>query len=468
MAFDSDRNVALWRALTDDELENWDLARTEFAEAEPVLPRYPADWRARAEIGEANAALMGGKLEQADAALSKLPEVMPKSLQLDASLSRARLYAAEDRYESSGTLFDQVTREGDERQQAEAIYYRTEAALAVHAINTQTAAAALEKLRYRWRGDALEMKTLRKLGAIYFTAHDWRRGLQTLRVATQNFPNDDLARQAQDDMRTAFANLYLKGEADKMPPIESLALFYDFIDLTPIGPDGDEMIRKMSDRLVGVDLLPAAETLLNYQVTKRLDGVARAQVAAKLAMIQLMDKKPSKALDTLKSTQLSTLPDDVNHQRMLLEARALASLKQWDAALDLISVDQAADTVRLRADIYWESGNWATAGQEIEALLGQCYADPAPLSAEQRALVMRAAIAYSLANDETNLDRFRDHFSAKMKTSPDASAFAVLTQQIDAHGTQFRDLAGKIASLDTLSDFMQDFRKRHSTTPTTN
>ena len=69
-------------------------------------------------------------------------------------------------------------------------------------------------------------------------------------------------------------------------------MFYDFIDLTPIGPDGDEMIRRMSERLVAVDLLGPAADLLNYQVDKRLDGVARAQVATRLAMVYLMDHKP--------------------------------------------------------------------------------------------------------------------------------------------------------------------------------
>ena len=87
--------------------------------------------------------------------------------------------------------------------------------------------------------------------------------------------------------------------------------------------------------------------------------MARAQVATRLAMIYLMDQKPQQALDAIRTTQISTLPDDVNHQRLLLEARAFAALKQWDNALDLIAVDQAADTARLRADIYWESGNWA-------------------------------------------------------------------------------------------------------------
>jgi hypothetical protein len=266
--------------------------------------------------------------------------------------------------------------------------------------------------------------------------------------------------QAQDDMRGAFVDLFLKGKADSMPPVAALGLFYDFIELTPIGPDGDEMIRHMADRLVKVDLLGPAADLLNYQITKRLDGMARAQVATRLAMVQLLDRKPANAIETLRSTRISTLPDDVQHQRLLMEARALAEQKHWDQALDLIAVDKAPDTATLRADIYWKSSDWKLAGQAAEEALGETWIAEGPLSDAERDLAMRAAVAYSLANDEPSLERLRAHFAAKMNASRDASAFAVVTQRIDLQGVAFRDAAAKIASIDTLKAFMSDMQKR--------
>jgi len=464
-AFDNDRHAAYWRGLIETALEDWSNAAADLGRAEPVLKQYPADWQARLRIAKAQAALALGHLEVADASIARLPQPISPALQIEASVVRARLLASENRGREAGRLFDAIERQGDEHAQAEAIYYRVEAALRAGVMSEDAAITTLEKLRFRWRGDGLEMLTLRKLASLYFTKQRWRDGLRTLRVATTVLPNDDMARKAQDDMRAAFAALFNKGKADKIPPVEALAIFYDFIDLTPIGPDGDEMIRRMADRLVAVDLLGPAATLLDYQINKRLDGVARAQVATRLAMIYLMDQKPQKALDTIRSTQIATLPDDVNHQRLLLEARAFADLKQWDNALDLIAVDQAADTARLRADIYWESGNWGVAGQKAEELLGTRYGDAAPLTAGEREEVMRAAVAYSLANDETSLDRLRDHFGPKMKASPDASAFAVVAQPIDAHGAAFRDQAAQIASIDTLQTFMKDFRKRYASGP---
>jgi hypothetical protein len=467
-AFDNDRHAMFWRGLIDAGLENWDGARTALAEAEPALKQYPAEWQARARIAMAQASLASGSIESADAALNKLPRDLPKPLMLQAELARAQLYAQESRHRAASSLFAAVEKGGDDRAAAEAIYDNVSASLSAGKISQTGAIKTLEHLRFRWRGDALELRTVRKLGSLYFARGQWREGLETLRVAAENFPNDDHARQAQDDMRAAFENLFLKGKADAMPPIEALSLFYDFIDLTPIGPNGDDMIRRMSDKLVAVDLMGPAAKLLDYQVNKRLDGVARAQVATRLAMIYLIDRKPEKAVQALRASSISGLPDDLNHQRILLEARALAGLKEWDQAQEMIALDTSPDAQRLRADIYWEAGNWAKASANAEQMLGNRWQDSTPLSDAERKETMRAAVAYSLANDEAGLDRLHGHFAAKMQASVDASAFAVVTQNIDMQGTAFRDAAGQVASLDTLQAFMKDFRKRYAAADVTN
>jgi len=456
--FDNDRHAALWRGLADAGLNNWKAAHGELEAADAVLSRYPTQWRARAILADAEAALELSRLDLADAVLLRLPKDLPSAMAVEARLGKARITAAEGRYEAAVPEFAAVEKTGDERLQAAAIYYRTEAGLHAGAIAPKQAIGTLEKLRFRWRGDGLELKTLRKLASLYFKDGDWQDGLKTLRVATQNF-SGDAARAAQDDMRSAFVSLYLKGGADKLSAVQSLAMFYDNIDLTPIGPDGDEMIRRMADRLIAVDLLAPATKLLAYQVDKRLDGVAKAQVATRLAAVQLMAAKPGDAIATLRDSEITGLPGDVVHARLILEARAFAALKQYDNALDLIAVDDSADTRRLRADIYWESGNWAVAGQKIEEMLN-ARSSAAPFTGPERMDALRAAVAYSLADDEKSLERLGAAFAPKLKGTPDAPLFAVLIQPIDMHGLAFRDAAAKIASVDTLKSFMRDFQKK--------
>jgi len=464
-AFDFNPHAAFWRGIAEAGQENWSKAHDDMVLAGPALKRYPTDWQARADLSDADAALGMGRLELADAALTRLPAQLSHSDALEAELARARIAAVSGNYAKSVPLFAAVQNGGDEKLAAQAIFYQVDAGLNSRAVKPDQAIDVLERLRFRWRGDGLEMKTLRRLAGLYFAENKYADGLKTLRVATQNF-NDDAGRAAQDDMRAAFAKLYLKGGADKMPPVEQLALFYDNVDLTPIGSDGDEMIRRMADRLVNVDLLGPAASLLAYQVDKRLDGVAKAQVSTRLAEVYLMDHKPQDAVNALHNSEITGLPDDALHQRLILEARAFAALKQWDNALDLIAVDNADDTRRLRADIYWESGNWDVAGQKAEELLGTRYGDDAPLNDTERGEVLRMAVAYSLANDEASLDRLRQNFTPKMVNTPDASAFALLTQSIDMHGLAFRQAAAQIASVDTLTAFMKDFSKRHDTVVT--
>ena len=454
--FDGDPGIALWRGLAEAGEENWSPALADLATAAPVIGRYPPAWQARARLAEAEAALGLGRLDRAGTALSALPRNLPQDAALEAELVRARLAALSGSYAEAAPQFRAVENGGDERLAVRAIYYDTDAALKAKAISVSRAIDRLERLRFRWRGDSLELMTLTRLGGLYLARHDWARGFKTLRTAADNFQGDERARQAQDAMRTAFAGLFLKGGADTMRPVASLGLFYDNMDLTPIGAEGDAMIRRMAERLVRVDLLGPAEKLLSWQVDKRLDGIAKAEVATRLAAIDLMDAKPQDAIDALRGSEVTGLSDAVIHARLLLEARALAALKQWRDALDMLAVDDGADTRRLVADIDWESGNWEAAGQAAEALVGN---DTAPLDADARALVLRMAVAYSLAGDEASLARLRGRFAARMAATDDGAAFAVLSAPIALHGLAFRDAAKKIAALDTLEPFMKGLGK---------
>lgn len=150
----------------------------------------------------------------------------------------------------------------------------------------------------------------------------------------------------------------------------------------------------------------------------------------------------------------------MNTERRLLEARALAGLKQFEAAIDLIADDESLQAGRLRADISWDSGNWSVAGGKAEEVLGDRYNVSGPLLPEERSLIMRAGVAYSLAGDEAALDRLREHYAAKMDASPDGKAFAIVSENIDRQGVAFRDLAKQIAGIDSLQAFMADFKKQ--------
>ena len=137
----------------------------------------------------------------------------------------------------------------------------------------------LETLTTTWRGDETEAEALQLLARLYTEDGRFRDAFHVMRTALKAHPNAELTRRIQEESMTSFEGLFLAGKGDALPAIEALALFYDFRELTPIGRRGDEMIRRLADRLVAVDLLYQASELLQHQVDHRLQGAARAQVA---------------------------------------------------------------------------------------------------------------------------------------------------------------------------------------------
>lgn len=461
----ADPHAALWRGMASAKLGELGDARRDLLTSESVLRRYPLVWQTRARLARAETGIAQGDVASAHDALDQLAPVLGPRETAEAELLRAQLLGAQGHANEAAAKLRELERSNFPPVAAKATYSRVETELGTKKLATADAIETLEKLRYRWRGDDLELKTLRKLGALYLAEERWREGLGVLRVAAVNFPGAELAREAQSDMRSAFSNLFLTGKTEAMPPVQALALFYDFIELTPIGRDGDEMIRRLTERLVTIDLLAPAAQLLDHQVYRRLDGVAKSVVATQLATIYLLDNKPKEALQTINDTRLTRLPDDINRRRRLLEARALAGLKQFDGALALLADDASQEAKRLRADIHWESGNYAVAGVRSEEMVSDRANAGGPLSADDRMQVMRAAVAYSLAGDNAALQRLRTRFEATMRDSPDASAFAVVTGRIDQQGVAFQDLAKSIAAVDTLQAFMADMKKQGAPAP---
>jgi hypothetical protein len=331
-------------------------------------------------------------------------------------------------------------------------------------IDRKQALRTLESLQLFWRGDDIELRTLRFLADLYVQEKRYRDAFTVMRNSIEAFPKQKLAMLIQDDMKQVFKNLFLHGEGDKMDPVRALSLYYGYRELTPVGRLGDEMIRRLSDRLVSVDLLDQASELLDHQVHKRLKGAARAQVATRLAMVHLMNHKSDVALRVIRQTRQAGLPEDLQKSRNLLEARALGELGRAAAAVEILNTMDGENVDRLKADAYWAAQEWKSVGTQIEMMLGPRWRESEPLSEEDRFDVLRAAIGYSLANDQFALDRLRKKYYPKLLKTRDANSFLLVTKPIKSKGVAFRNLAKEIAAIDTLDAFMKEFRESYDRT----
>jgi tetratricopeptide (TPR) repeat protein len=372
-----------------------------------------------------------------------------------------RLYEGLGRTEDALASYRAAAVSSDRRAAAQGRLRETVLAFATGSMGRKDVINDIETLTTVWRGDETETEGLKLLAHLYTEDSRYRDAFHVMRTALLAHPNSDMTRKIQDEAAATFESLFLGGKGDALPPVEALGLFYDFRELTPIGRRGDEMIRRLSDRLVGVDLLDQAAELLQHQVDHRLQGAARAQVATRLTVVYLMNRKPDRALATLQATRVSDLSNDLRDQRLLLEARAISTLGRHDVALELIANISSHEAVRLRSDVLWTARRWREAGEQIELLYADRWRQFPPLNDGERSDILRAAIGYALGEESIGLARLREKYQAKFADGPDRRAFDVVTAPIGTNGVEFQDVAKKIASVDTLDTFLRDLRARY-------
>ena len=302
------------------------------------------------------------------------------------------------------------------------------------------------------------------LSRLYADEGEYRMAFANMKQAVKAFPAEEAALKIQDEMAKVFKGLFLQNKVTDMRPIEALSLFYDYKELTPIGRTGDDMIRMLADRLIDVDLLDHAAELLDHQVNNRVRGAARSQVAAKLAMVHLMNRKPQLALQAIGRSRQPDLPNHVKRARDILEARSLSELGQVDGAVDILNRLKGAEVERMKADAYWNAQQWDKAGEQMEKLLGSSWNNGEALQPFERQDVLRAAISYSLAQDAFALSRLRKKFYNKMVNSPDANSFIVVTKPVKKDGMAYKRLAKDLASINTLDAFMKQYRDHYKDT----
>lgn len=454
-----DPSAAVWRGYIAARQGQWDVARAAFAEGRTAVDGFPPEWRARFAAAHAEAAV---RLDDPEAASALIEYALSQTIgprdQLAVRLIQARLIETQGDVARAGRIYQAVARAPFDDLAVPASLHTARLELAAGGITPVQAIERMEPLRWRWRGDASELEVIRTLGGVYLQQGLYREALEVLRGAGNRLPNLPQSAELQADLSNAFRSLFLEGAADGLQPIQAVALFEDFRDLTPPGAEGDDMVRRLSRRLVDLDLLDRAAALLEYQVEHRLDGVAAASVATDAAAIRLMNREPQRALEDIWSSRTTLLPTALQGERRALEARALMMLGRYDHALEVLGADTSSDASAVRADVFWKQQRWNEAAGLYEASLAARWQDePSRLSADEETRVIRAGIGYSLARDNAALSRLGERYRPFLDgaRNPDAMRLALAGPQ-DLTG--LRDAQRLAQSIDTFAGWVAQAR----------
>jgi tetratricopeptide (TPR) repeat protein len=459
-----DTEAGLWRALCESRQDKHQRALPGFRRAGEILDSYPEHLQALFRPELIRSAIAMREFSVAEREYQMLNDLPPEMIGRDnLTLLRALIDEASGRPDAALQGYRAIFASASRPVSAEAQLRGS--LLALREKNTQIPAdeaiARLETVSVIWRGDEMEALTLGELGRIYAEKARWRDAFAVAKRANEIYPDHPVTRGLHDRTAAQFEELFATGKSDTLPRVEALALFYDFKEFLPIGRRGDEIIRRLSDRLVELDLLDQAAELLQHQIDKRLTGAARSTVAARLAMIRLMNFKPAEALAAIVATRQAELPQDVRRARLLLEAKALSDLSRTDLALEILARENGPEIDRLRADILWTGRRWREAGEAHERILGESWRGREPLSERERRDVMRAAMAYVMADEALSLDRLRTKFAGRMAETPDARSFVFVTGADRTRPADMRELARTVANADTVSEFLAEYRRRY-------
>ncbi len=326
-------------------------------------------------------------------------------------------------------------------------------------ISAKEAIKMLEPVRIIWRKDDSEAALLQLIGELYIKDADYLMGLRAWREYMTHYPNHNEAATYASRMRETFIKLF-SGEkiAYKMPPLQTLAVYFEFRDLTPVGKDGDIMIRDLAEHFVRADLLDSAAVLLAHQIKFRSEGEDKARLVVRLAQIQLQNKKPGYVLETIDSIKHEKKSEDTARELDRLRILALKDLNQTDKALS--SLESNSKTIEgaelIKLDLYWQTKNWPALIKILEPDLEYLIGNKDVIDGEKAERIVRLALAYNATNNKDALQKLVKTFADRMKNSQDKKILINLEQNLKQ--IKHDNLEGSL-SIDSLDALLKSYKE---------
>ncbi|MHA1538551.1 MAG: tetratricopeptide repeat protein [Alphaproteobacteria bacterium] len=460
-SLDEHDEIALWRGAIAARSRDWRTANKDFTRAEGLLHFYPRRIKIQLGILAAEAAIEAGESKRARQLLAMVESAKPPrgERQMIAYL-RGRTLAAAGKTKQALALWKTLVSGGDGQARVRAAIARYNHLLAKGKLDTDKAIADLDRLRFVWRGGVAEFEVNELLGRMYLKTGKIGLGLATLTRAGKLNPDLARARKVRARMQRAYVNFFVRGKGTKIPPVRALGLFHEYNALIPSGPSGDTVITKFADRLVAVDLLEQAAQLLKQQVDRRLNGVNRARVGARLALLRLLDKNPKAALAALDVSAAKDMPNDLDKQRLRLRARALGGLGQLANAVSILEPDTSREADLLRADLYWRGKRWKDAAEVYARIAAAIPKRKNKITDNQSRILIAWSVTLLLSGESETLKTLRFEYGRAMENSAYRDAYRTIATEISENLPEYSKIVAKVAEVDQFQAFMADYRRR--------
>ncbi|MFP5513998.1 MAG: hypothetical protein ACLGJC_13035 [Alphaproteobacteria bacterium] len=347
----------------------WSVAKEGLPIALRRLLDYPADLRSRLLTTLAAASDVAGDSAALNLIVLEMITVDSKGM-ADGRLDyfRGRLAelkatpdAALERYDAAASL-----RRGPFARRAEVRAIELRRSLG--RLDEEGAIAALEALRFAWRGDEIETDALAALGGAYARSGRTDAALDIFGLLGRRFGATARGRDALAAGRDLLAAVL--DRLDRSPPggLYALALQARHGRLVALADRPDGELRRRLATLLLRDGYALEATRILHALTETATGSQRAELGATLARALIDSGREAEALDVLTGTGSPTLEPALAERRALLRADALLGDGDTMRALDTLRGLTGPEAARLRAQGLFAAGEWPAARKAFAEL----------------------------------------------------------------------------------------------------
>ena len=453
-ALPSDNQAVFWRTLSSTAQEYKKENNIILTSYISLIKDYPIALKARIALVAADNALNAGDDLAAQNFIDVLNNIDSKNLYYQARIGylTAKRRVLQGYPRNGIKLYNNIAASLSQKYSALARY---EAAVLEQKLGMQPLAKIirkLEQLHYAWPDKKFRLQVLRTLADYYIRSSDYLNALRKLNLSMSLETEDEKPRTLKR-MVNILEDIYINNRADNLPPLKSLAIYKEFEWLAPQSRNYNEIIRRLADRLVAVDLLPRAYSLLQNQLRfSRLNDKERAAVGTRLALISLFEDKNIDALNFLDQTQSTDINATLKAQRKIIRAKTLSNLDRNEEAIDLLKDDYSKNALLLKSEIYWNAGMWNEASDSIRYLV-EAPQTGKPLSQEQIGYILDWATTLQKAGKTTVLVRLRNKFLPYFENTKYYSPFSILTGNLENDKIDLKAISQTINDVQAFSNF---------------
>lgn len=422
-----------------------------------ILQAYPYPVKTRLALAGLHAAVAGGD----EFSIQNFMEAAYNSQNSEAENNEITFYHA--LWQETTGMYTLARSEMKQLAEGTDFYFRAMGGLEkvrmdtrAHAITPQERIEELERLSYAWRGGEFEYNLMTMLVAAYQDQKNFSQVLHILKDMQIRFDGLPESKNIQKLMEDIFQNLYLGENENALSPVKAIALYEEFKDLTPSGEKGAQIVRRLADRLVSIDLLDRAADLLDDQIRQPIGSKERGLVSTRLALVRLLNKEPDKALKALKISENSRFSEKIQKQRLYIKAKALADLKKTDEAAGLLENEDSEEAKMLRAEIFWQAQMWDKAADALKLLITKPQPN-VPLTQREAQRVLDWAAALRLAGRPKVVMRLRENFMPYMEKTNLAQAFDFITKTPQQGLLDYHQVANEVESAESFHSFAKEY-----------